>query len=105
MARRILSGFAIAFLFGAVAGCAAPLPIEDYTYARTAMDAARKVESGRYASGYWYKAEENYRKGQKAFKEFDSSNAKKYFQLARQYAERAENATRLKKFQSGEVLP
>lgn len=88
-----------------VAGCAAPPPFEEYTISRTALSAARDVEAGRYASGYWHRAEELYRRGQKQFKDNDYARAKESFQGSLEYSERAENATRLRKFQSGEGSP
>lgn len=99
-----LTGLIILIPLGLVS-CASPPPIEEYTLARTAMQAAKIAESGRYASGYWYKAEEYYRKGQKAYQISDFAPARTYFVQAREYAERAENVTRLKKFQSGELAP
>lgn len=87
-------------------GCVAPPPpYEDYTLARAAVKAAQEVDSARFATGLWHRAEENFRQGQKAFKESDYGRAKVYFQQALEYAERAENATRLKKFQTGEGFP
>ena len=46
--------------------CASAPPVHEYTIARAALEAARDVEAARYASGYWHKAEEFYRKGGKA---------------------------------------
>ena len=92
-------------LSAVLVSCAAPPPIEEYTLARTAKQAARAAESGRHASGFWYKAEEHYRKGEKAYKNGDFAQAKIDLDLAKQYAEKAENVTRLKKFQSGELAP
>lgn len=104
MQKVQLTALFLVILIGVV-GCAAPPPVEAYTLARTAMKSAKTAESGRYASGYWYKAEEYYRKGQKAFKQYDYAQAKVHFERARAYAEKAENVTRLKKFQSGELAP
>jgi hypothetical protein len=91
---------------GAMAGCvAAPAPYDEYSLARSAVRAAQEFDSARFATGLWNKAEENYHNGQKAFKEAEFDRAKKYFVAAQQYAEKAENATRLKKFQSGDSFP
>ncbi len=89
------------------AGCVTvgPPPYEDYTLARAAVRAAQEVDSAQYATGYWNKAEESFRKGEQSWKDNENDGAKKYFKLAQQYAERAENATRLKKFQTGDSLP
>lgn len=97
--------FLVIFVNLWMVSCASPPPIQEYTLARTAMQAAKSAESGRYASGYWYKAEEYYRKGQKAYEISDNSQARSHFIQAKQFAEKAENITRLKKFQSGELAP
>jgi len=88
-----------------IAGCAAPPPFEEYTLSRTALYSARDVEAGRYASGYWHRAEENYRRGQKQFKDNDFARARESFLSSLEFSEKAENATRLRKFQSGEGFP
>lgn len=94
-----------AFLISAAGCVAAPPPYEEYTLARSAVRAAQDVDSARFASGLWNKAEENYRNGEKAFKDADYDQARRYFVAAQGFAERAENATRLKKFQTGESFP
>jgi len=89
-----------------LSGCVTPLPpYEEYSLARVAVKAAADVDSARYATGLWNRAEENYRNAQSAYKDNDFAAAKKQFLLAIQYAEKAENATRLKKFQSGDSFP
>lgn len=91
----------LSLLFLTVA-CASPQPIEEFTIAHTALMAARYAEAPRYSAGFWHRAEDHYRRGQKAFKERDYAAAKQHFDQTIIYAERAENATRLQKFQSGE---
>lgn len=87
-------------------GCvAAPPPYEEFTLARAAVRAAQDVDSARYATGLWHKADEAFRHGSKSFRENEFGEAKRYFEIAIEYAERAENATRLKKFQSGDTFP
>ena len=96
------------FVFCAVSfvGCvAAPPPYEEYTLARAAVRAAQDVDSPRFASGLWHKADDSYRAGQKAYKDADFDIAKTYFVNAKVFAEKAENATRLKKFQTGDGFP
>jgi hypothetical protein len=89
-----------------LAGCvAAPPPYEEFTLARAAIRAAQEVDSARFTAGLWNKADENFRNGQKAYKEGDFAPAKVYFKKTIEYAEKAENATRLKKFQSGDSFP
>jgi hypothetical protein len=105
MLRRGLPGIqAVMALALALSGCVAPLPIEEYTLARAAVSSARESGSERLAPGLWYKCEENYRKGQKALREKDNEEAKVSFLRAIEFAEKAENASRLKKFESGETM-
>lgn len=104
MFRFLSSFFILIFLVGCKV-IAAPPPYEEYTLARAAIRAAQDVDSPRFAPSVWNKAEENFRAGQKSYKEADYDQAKKFFQSALQFAEKAENVTRLKKFQSGDSFP
>ncbi len=78
-------------------------PIEEYNLARTALEAAKVSEAPRFAPGLWYKAEEAYREGQRSYKERRYSDAQLQFIEAKYAAERAENAARLARFQSGDT--
>ncbi len=78
-------------------GCAINPPLEEYTIARTAIDAAKQYKSDRYSPSLWYQAEENYRRGQLAFRQEDFKVAKSFFLKAKQFAERAENKARKEK--------
>ena len=90
----------------ALPGCvAAPTPYEEYNLARTAVRAAQEVDSSRYAPGLWNRADENLRAGESALKDNDFARARQHFLTATQFAEKAENATRLKKFQTGDSFP
>jgi hypothetical protein len=91
----------VAFLFGCVN---APPPIEDYTLARAAIDAAKAVESSRYSPGFWHQAEESYRRAEALFEEREFDEAKDEFVKARLAAEKAENSARLIRQKNGEVL-
>jgi hypothetical protein len=84
---------------------ATPPPYEDYTLARAAIKAAQDVDSARFSGGYWNRASDDFRDGEKAWKDGEFENAKKLFKSTIQLAERAENATRLKRFQTGDGLP
>lgn len=102
--RAVSLSILIAFL-GFLSGCVtASRPVEDYTLARTAIDAAKAVESSKYSSGYWHQAEESYRKAQILFQEREFAESKKEFIKARVAAERAENSARLIRLRNGEVL-
>jgi hypothetical protein len=86
-------------------GCVTtPPPIEEYTLARAAMDAAKGVEAARYSPGFWHQADQSYRKAQVLFEEQNYQEAQKEFQRARQAAEKAENSARLIRQKNGEVL-
>lgn len=93
-------------LAGGLTACITPPPpYEDYTLARTALHAAKDADSARFAAGWWSKAEDSYRNGEQAYKDVEFEKAKKYFRNTIRYAERAENVTRLKKFESGDSFP
>lgn len=81
-----------------------PAPMEDYTLARTAIEAAKAVEASRYSPGNWHQAEESYRRAQVLFEEREFEDAKQEFARARIAAERAENSARLIRQKNGEVL-
>ena len=85
--------------------CAGPRPTEDMVLANTALEAARVVGATSVAPGFWHRAEESYRKGLNLMKGNYNYEAKEAFIEAREYAEKAENSTRLKKFKSGEAFP
>lgn len=102
--RAIIFSFPVVFVF--LLGCAVvvPYPLEEFTLARAALTSAKDSGAERLASGYWYKAEENYQKAQKSLKDKDNELARSQFLKAIDFAEKAENASRLKKFESGEPL-
>ncbi len=85
-------------------GCAAAPPVEEYAIARVALQAARAADGLRYAPSLWHRAEQSYQAGKKAFTEKDFSSAQKHFDQATVFAERAENAARLKRLDSGEFF-
>ena len=92
--------------FLSLSSCVAlPPPYEEYVLARAAVQAAQDTDSPRFATGLWNLADENYRLGQRAFRDSDYGPAKVYFKKATEFAERAENVTRLKKFQTGDSFP
>jgi len=83
----------------------APPPYEEFNLARVAVRAAQEVDSARYVPGLWNRADESFRAGEAALKDNDFDKAKEHFLTALQFAEKAENATRLKKFQTGDSFP
>jgi len=98
-------GFILLFLSEILVSCVTiPAPIEEYTLARAAIDSAKSVDAARYSPGYFHKAEVNYRTGQLDFDDREYENAILEFIQAREYAEKAENSSRLIRFKNGEVL-
>lgn len=96
-------GVVLAVLF--LSGCVTtPPPIEDFTLARTAIEAAKGVEAARYSPGYWHQAEESYRRAQLLFNDREYKEAQREFVKARIAAEKAENSARLIRQKNGEVL-
>lgn len=98
---KLISGGAF-FIF-ALVSCAGSPPVEEYNLARAAYDAATEAESSRYAQGLWYKADDTYKNAIRLYKDRDNSAAREEFDEARELLERAENAARLNRFQSGGV--
>ncbi|MGZ3842889.1 MAG: DUF4398 domain-containing protein, partial [Bdellovibrio sp.] len=97
--------FIVILVFTVILGCqTVPAPIEDYSLARAAIEAARSVQAARHSPGYWHQAEEAYRKGRVYFEDRDYSKAKDQFIRARLSAEKAENSARLIRQKTGDVL-
>ncbi|MEZ4872460.1 MAG: DUF4398 domain-containing protein [Bdellovibrionales bacterium] len=88
----------LSFIF---VGCAGTPPFEDYSFAEAALNAARSAEASQYSPGNWAKADEAYNLGEIAYRNRDYANASDLFRQAREFAEKAENVSRLKKFQLG----
>ena len=95
----------VLFVAGLLTACAAKPPISEYSLARAAMDAAREVDSARFAPSLWYEAEEAYRSALRSYQDRHFTSAQQAFDQARILAEKAENASRLARFQSGESAP
>lgn len=91
--------------FSVIVGCqTVPVPLEDYSFARAALEAARSVQAARHSPGHWHQAEEAYRKGRIYFEDRDFAKAKEQFIKAKIAAERAENSARLIRQKTGDVL-
>jgi len=96
------------FLVGCVfilSACADKPPVEEYTLARAAVEAAQAASANKYAPGLWYQCEENYRQGEGSFKRGEFDAAKEYFYRSQTYAEKAENKARYEKRKLGEDIP
>lgn len=99
---RLVARIAISLVFLVLVGCVGPAPLEDYNLAYTALQSARAAGASRFAPGYFNLAEEHYRKAVTQFEGREYGKAKESFLLSRKSAEKAENYTMLKKYESGE---
>ena len=81
-----------------------PAPMDDYSLARAAMEAARSVQAARHSPGFWHQAEQAYRKARIAYRDREFDTAKEEFIKARAAAEKAENSARLIRQKSGDIL-
>ena len=91
-------------LTGALAACVSA-PVEEYNFAKAAMDAAKESDAARYATSLYHQASEAYREGETCYQNRDFECARKRFLQAKNLAERAEDAARLATFQSGNPMP
>jgi|FLYM01.1.fsa_nt_gi hypothetical protein len=96
--------FILMFMAAALAACVSAPPYEEYTLAREALRAAQEADSAKYSAANWLEAEAKYRDAEQAFKWNQFGKARELFNRARSFAEKAENQTRLKKFESGDVF-
>lgn len=76
--------------------CAGRPPFLEYSIAKVALKAARKVDSEKNAGPYWIKAMDYYSRGEKSFQERDYLSSKHYFNESIKWAEKAENLSRFK---------
>jgi hypothetical protein len=102
MQKFLLTVLLILFC-GGIVSCVGPQPNDDYLFAWTAMEAAKKSQAPKYAAGLWGKAEEYYEQALIDYREREYTNATENFRRARTFAEKAENYTALKKAQTGAV--
>lgn len=88
-----------------LSGCqSVPKPLEEYSLARAALDAARAVQAPRHSPGYWHQADEAYRQGRLFYKDREFAKAREAFIKAKTAAERAENSARLIRQRTGDIL-
>lgn len=81
----------------------ANIPSREYTLAKAAYDAAIAAEAVKFAPQLYYKAEKSYKKAELLYKDRYYDEARKEFIAAQKWSERAENAARMKQFNSGET--
>ena len=95
----------LSFLTLGSTGCqTGPMPLDEYTMARAAIDAARDVQAPRLSPGFWHQAEEAYRRGRLFYKDSRWDEARIEFLKAKQAAEKAENSARLNRQRTGDIL-
>lgn len=102
---RILSVNNALLVVVVLSGCVTYLPVDEWNTARAAYEGARENDAARFVPALWFKAEQAYREAQRAYKDRDYELAKTLFNRSRLYSEQAENAARLARYQSGEVIP
>lgn len=92
-------------IFLSLSGCATVvLPIQEYSLAKTALDAAEKNDGERLAPILFQQAQQTYHQAVKYYENRDYEEAKVLFIKARKLAEKSESAARIKKAKTGEVL-
>lgn len=102
---RLIKPLFLFVFWGILVGCqTGPMPVEDYSYARAAIEAAREVQAPRHAPGFWHQAEEAFRKAKLLYNDQRWDEARSEFVKARVAAEKAENAARLVRQRTGDVL-
>ena len=99
MARWLGFPFAILILSSCVT---VSIPVQEYSLAKAAYEAAITAESAKYAPQLFYKAEKAYKKGEQLYKERDFEAARAQFVTSQKLSEKAEDESRVKQFNSGE---
>lgn len=95
----------LVLLITVFAGCVTrDPPLEEYSLARSAIEAARDVQAARHSPGYWHQAEEAYRKARLLYNDREWDEAASEFNKARAAAEKAENSARFMRQKSGDIL-
>ncbi len=97
--RLVIAMIISLFVFS---GCVGPAPKSDMSLATVALESAREAQAAKYAPGLFRQAEEHYQMGLTEYEEKRYAQARESFLRAKQYAEKAENYTVLKKAERGE---
>lgn len=92
----------VSLCFFCLFGCVGVPPNVDYSIANVAIETAREAHAPKYSPGLFRQAEEFYRQALVDYEERRYDSAKANFLRARQYAEKSENYSVLKKTESGE---
>ena len=78
-------------------------PIEEFNLARAALVAAKDGEAKRYAPRVYSEAKRYMRRAERAFKDRYFEKSTGYFRKSRYYSEKAENISRVKMLNQGEM--
>lgn len=105
LVSKCLSALVVVMVMLFFTGCVTYIPVDEYNLARTAYESAKEADAARYAPALWFNAEQAYREGKKAFKDRSYGTARSKFNDAKLYSEQAENAARLARHQSGDIIP
>ncbi|OFZ17840.1 MAG: hypothetical protein A2Z20_05670 [Bdellovibrionales bacterium RBG_16_40_8] len=82
--------------------CVGPAPKEDSVLAYASIEAAKAAQAQRFAPGFYAQAEEHYRQAFVDYEERRYREAREHFIQSRQFAEKAENYTILKRAETGD---
>lgn len=75
--------------------CVSNIPVQEYSIARAAYEAAKESGAQRLSPTYWFKAESTYKLGQRLFADREYVDARNAFEESRFLFEKAENASRI----------
>lgn len=92
----------VGLFFIGIPGCVGAPPNKDYSIATVAIETARDVNAPKHSPGLFRQAEEYYRQALADYEERRYESAKVNFLRARQFAEKAENYSVLKKAETGD---
>ena len=81
-----------------------PRPVDEYAFARAAVDAAKSSDAPRHSPGLWHQAEHAYHQARIYYRDHEWAKAKTEFLRAKMIAEKAENSARLIRQKTGDVL-
>jgi hypothetical protein len=102
--RHILAAVISLPLIVAMSSCVTvDIPVQEYTLARAARDAAISAEAAKYAPQLFYRADKIYKRAETLFRDRYYSDAQDEFLEAQRLCEKAETAARLKQFQAGDA--
>ena len=100
--RRSVPAIALAVAVLA-SGCVTYIPVDEYTIARAAYEAAKDADAARFAPRLWSSAELTYQEAQQSFKDRRYADARSKFLQSKELSEKAEFAARLARHQSGDL--